>query len=103
DYFRNTGRTAEQIETIHNYYTAQKMFGVPREGEVDYTMVLDLDLETITPSVAGPKRPQDRIELSRLDNRFVELFKQPIAEGGYGKTEEDLEKRHVVTLCGVPG
>lgn len=103
DYFRNTGRTAEQIETIHNYYAAQNMFGVPREGDVDYTMVLDLDLETITPSVAGPKRPQDRIELSRLDNRFAELFTQPVAEGGYGKASEELEKRHVVTLCGVPG
>ena len=52
------------------------MFGIPQEGEVDYTTVLNLDLETITPSVAGPKRPQDRIELSNLDDRFIELFHQ---------------------------
>ena len=61
DYFTNTGRTQQQVETIRNYYTAQNMFGIPREGEVDYSVKLDLSLETITPSVSGPKRPQDRI------------------------------------------
>ena len=69
------------------------MFGIPREGEVDYTTVFDLDLETITPAVAGPKRPQDRIELSNLDDRFIELFTKRVADGGYGKSAEDLEKR----------
>ena len=102
DYFAATGRTAEQIDTIRNYYSAQQMFGIPREGEVDYSTVISLDLETITPSVAGPKRPQDRIELSSLDDRFLELFSQSVADGGYGKPAEDIEKRHVVTLCGFP-
>ncbi len=98
DYFRATGRTDEQIETIRNYYKAQEMFGIPLKGEVDYTTVIDLDLASITPAVAGPKRPQDRIELSNLDNRFVELFTMPVADGGYGKTKEDLEKRFMVRL-----
>jgi len=98
DYFRATGRDEAQIETIRNYYTAQGMFGIPQEGEIDYTTVLNLDLETITPSVAGPKRPQDRIELSNLDDRFGELFTKTVAEGGYGKTSEDLEKRFMVTI-----
>ncbi len=102
DYFAATGRSEEQIATIRNYYDAQQMFGIPKEGEVDYSIVLDLSLETITPSVAGPKRPQDRIELSSLDDRFLELFSQPVADGGYGKAAEDIEKRHVVTLCGFP-
>ncbi|MBL8125006.1 MAG: aconitate hydratase [Blastocatellia bacterium] len=102
DYFAATGRSEEQIATIRNYYDAQQMFGIPKEGEVDYSIVLDLNLETITPSVAGPKRPQDRIELSSLDDRFLELFSQPVADGGYGKAAEDIEKRHVVTLCGFP-
>ncbi len=82
EYFRNTGRSAEQIETIRSYYTAQEMFGIPQEGEVDYTTVLELNLATITPSVAGPKRPQDRIELSSLDDRFVELFSIAAARWG---------------------
>ena len=98
DYFRATGRDREQIETIKNYYKAQGMFGIPQEGEVEYTTVLNLDLATITPSVAGPKRPQDRIELSHLDDRFIELFSRPVTEGGFGKKEDDIEKRYLVTM-----
>lgn len=98
DYFRATGRSDEQIDTIRNYYKAQGMFGIPQEGDVDYSLDLALDLATITPAVAGPKRPQDRIELSSLDDRFVELFTKTTAEGGYGKLSEDLEKRYIVTM-----
>jgi aconitate hydratase len=100
EYFAATGRSQEQIETIRNYYTAQEMFGIPREGDVDYTTVVELNLETVTPSVAGPKRPQDRIELSSLDDRFVELFTKPLADGGYGMAAEELEKRYMVEICG---
>ncbi len=98
DYFRNTGRDQEQIDTIRNYYQAQEMFGIPREGEVDYTTVIELNLDTINPCVAGPKRPQDRIELSNLDDRFLELFTKSAADGGYGKDAGDLEKRFPVTM-----
>lgn len=98
EYFRATGRSDAQVETIRNYYQAQNMFGIPQVGEVDYSTVLDLSLATITPSVAGPKRPQDRIELSNLDDRFIELFTQTVANGGYGKEKEELEKRHMVTM-----
>ena len=98
DYFRATGREEAHVATIKNYYEAQKMFGIPREGEVDYTTVLDLNLATITPSVAGPKRPQDRIELSNLDNRFIELFTKSVANGGYGKDQDELEKRFAATM-----
>jgi aconitate hydratase len=102
EYFTNTGRDAEHIETIRNYYSAQGMFGIPQEGEVDYSTVIDLSLETITPSVAGPKRPQDRIELSNLDDRFLELFSQPVTDGGYGKDAADIEKRYMVQMAGHP-
>src|SRR5262249_5936898 len=98
NYFADTGRSQEQIDTIRNYYTAQGMFGVPVEGEVDYTTVLDLSLDTINPSDAGPKRPQDRIELSNFDDRFIELFTKSASDGGYGKATEDLEKRFPVTM-----
>ncbi len=98
DYFRATGRDEAQIETIRNYYTAQNMFGIPQDGDIDYTTALNLDLATITPAVAGPKRPQDRIELSSLDDRFIELFSQSIADGGYGKNKDDLEKRFLTTM-----
>jgi aconitate hydratase len=101
DYFRATGREAALVETIKNYYEAQEMFGIPRLGEVDYTTVIDLNLATVTPSVSGPKRPQDRIELSNLDDRFVELFTHSAAQGGYGKTTDELEKRYMVVM-GTP-
>lgn len=98
DYFANTGRTDEQISTIRNYYQAQNMFGIPRKGDVDYSSVFDLDLDSITPSVAGPKRPQDRIELANLDDRFVELFSSPIASGGFGKNADQLSERFPVSI-----
>ena len=98
DYFRNTGRDQQQIDTIRNYYKAQEMFGIPREGDVDYTTVVELSLDTINPSVAGPKRPQDRIELSNLDDRFIELFTKSAADGGYGKDAGDLDKRFPVSM-----
>ena len=73
-----------------------------KPGDVDYTTALDLDLETITPSVAGPKRPQDRIELSSLDDSFIELFTKPVADGGYGKETGRSQKRFTVTLGSHP-
>lgn len=98
EYFRATGRSSEHIDTIRNYYKAQEMFGIPLAGSVDYSTVIDLSLETINPSVAGPKRPQDRIELSNLDDRFIELFSKPVSDGGYGKRPEDLDKRFMTTM-----
>ncbi len=102
EYFANTGREQSQIDTIRNYYKAQQMFGIPLDGEVDYSTVIGLDLHTVTPAVAGPKRPQDRIELSSLDDRFIELFSKPVADGGYGKVAEDLTKRYSVTMGSHP-
>jgi aconitate hydratase len=98
DYFRATGRTDAEVETIRNYYQAQEMFGIPLAGEVEYTTVLDLDLGSIVPALAGPKRPQDRIELSNLSNKFSELFTTPITEGGFGKTAEDAQKSFAATM-----
>ena len=83
---------------MQKYYKAQGMFGIPRKGECDYSVVLDLDLASIGPSVAGPKRPQDRIELSALKDQFNELMVKPVSEGGYGKTEDELWTRYHVKI-----
>jgi len=101
DYMRNTGRSAEHIETIRNYYTAQGMFGIPRSGDVDYSQVVEVDLSSIKPAVAGPKRPQDRIDLDDLGGRFKELFTTPLKDGGFGKTAADLDARFGVTIGSV--
>jgi aconitate hydratase len=95
DYFAATGRTEEEVDTIRNYYTAQGMFGIPKAGEIEYTTVLDLDLATIVPAVAGPKRPQDRIELSNLKDKFAELFSSP---SGYNKPAEEFTHRYVAKM-----
>ena len=78
-YLLATGRSKEHVDLVRNYYKAQGMFGIPRKGECDYSVVLDLDLESIVPSVAGPKRPQDRIELSALKTQFNELMVRPVS------------------------
>src|SRR2546425_2999946 len=69
-YLKATGRSDEEVDAVRNYFQAQGMFGMPKKGELDYTTVLELDLETIVPSVAGPKRPQDRIALPDLKSKF---------------------------------
>ncbi|MDX6612714.1 MAG: aconitate hydratase [Blastocatellia bacterium] len=93
-YLEATGRPAEHVEAVRNYFQAQEMFGIPEKGQCDYSTVLDLDLSTIQPSVAGPKRPQDRIELPDLKNEFNQLLSRPISEGGYGKAKEDIGRRY---------
>ena len=97
-YLASTGRDAALIETVRNYYTAQGMFGIPGAGEVDYSQVLEMDLASVNPSVAGPKRPQDRIELPALKSKFEDLFQKPIAQSGFNKSLEDLGNRHAITL-----
>ena len=65
DYFRGTGRSTAEIEAFEAYFRAQRMFGMPQAGEIDYSQVVTLDLGSVAPSLAGPKRPQDRIELGQ--------------------------------------
>lgn len=88
DYMRLTGRSEEQISLVKEYLTAQGLFGIPRKGEVDFTKVLELDLSSIKPCLAGPKRPQDRIDLPNVKSKFLELLTAPIPSGGYGKPVE---------------
>jgi aconitate hydratase len=99
DYLVATGRTQTEVDAFTAYFKAQGLFGVPRSGEIDYTNVVTLDLTTIKPSVAGPKRPQDRIELGNLKGKFTELFSKPIGESGFAKNAADLTKR-IVTARG---
>ncbi|HXX41427.1 MAG TPA: aconitate hydratase, partial [Chthoniobacterales bacterium] len=100
NYLRATGRTEGQCVAFENYFRAQKMFGMPRKGEIDYSVDLDLNLSDVQPGVAGPKRPQDRINLPALGETFRSLLQKPIAEGGYGKTDVDLGAKHLVQLNG---
>ncbi len=102
NYLRATGRTDEQCVAFENYFRAQKMFGMPRKGEIDYSVDLELDLSDVQPSVAGPKRPQDRINLPELGSVFRSLLEMPVKDGGYGKAKGDLAAQHLVSLNGAP-
>jgi aconitate hydratase len=92
EYFKGTGRTTEEIERFEAYFKAQKMFGVPMAGEIDFTSVVKLDLSTVAPSLAGPKRPQDRIEITHLAKKFGELFSTPTADNGFNQPADKLGK-----------
>ncbi len=97
DYFKGTGRTKEEIAAFESYFKAQKLFGVPKAGEIDYTKTLTLDLGTVAPSLAGPKRPQDRIEIGNVKSTFSSLFSKPVSENGFNKSAEDLDKTFTTT------
>ena len=84
-YYASTGRTAEQVDLIRAYFKAQGLFGIPNAGDCEYSQTLRLDLSSVKPSVAGPKRPQDRINLYALKESFETLLELPKSEGGYDK------------------
>ncbi|MFN0121573.1 MAG: aconitate hydratase AcnA [Blastocatellia bacterium] len=97
DYLRATGRSAEQVETFANYFKAQGMFGIPGKGEIEYSQTLELDLGTVVASVAGPKRPQDRIELRQLGAKFTDSLGKPVNENGFNQPAAELGKRVAAT------
>ncbi|MEY3982200.1 MAG: aconitate hydratase, partial [Pseudomonadota bacterium] len=93
DFMRATGRTQDEVDAFEAYFKAQELFGIPKAGQIDYTKTLSLDLGSIKPSLAGPKRPQDRIELSNMKQSFTELFSKPVAENGFAQPAAALSKR----------
>jgi aconitate hydratase len=98
EYLKDTGRSDELCADFEAYYRAQGLWGIPKKGDIDYSVELELDLSTVVPGVAGPKRPQDHIPLSGLKSGFSNLFAKPIAEGGYGKEGASLAERHAIEL-----
>ena len=100
NYLRATGRDEQHVATYEAYYKAQGLWGIPQKGAIDYSQVVDLDLSTVVPSVAGPKRPQDRIELSNLKRDFTASFSKPVTENGFGKNPGDFSK--MVELAAAP-
>jgi aconitate hydratase len=95
-YLAGTGRPAELVTTVENYYKAQSLWGIPTDRDaLEFSQVVDLDLSTVKPGVAGPKRPQDRIDLDNLKVKWGELLAAPIADGGFAKSET---KTAIVTV-----
>jgi aconitate hydratase len=90
-YLRATGRDESHLELVTAYLKNQNMLGIPKADEVEYSEVLIVDLDAIEPSIAGPKRPQDRIALSKVKETFPRLLTAPLTEGGYGLSQAELE------------
>ena len=109
DYFKGTGRTKAEIESFEAYFKAQGLFGVPGTagasdslGEIDYSQVVKLDLGNVTPSLAGPKRPQDRIELGKVAAQFESLFSKPNSENGFNQSAAVFHTRYLARTSGEP-
>jgi aconitate hydratase len=100
NYLRMTGRSDETVDRFEKYFRAQQLFGMPARGAIDYSVDLELDLVTVQPSVAGPKRPQDRVDLESLGKTFHSLLSKPAAEGGYGKDPHNLAEKVTVSMNG---
>jgi aconitate hydratase len=97
EYFEGTGRTKDEIAAFAAYFKAQGLYGVPKAGDIDYTRVVELNLTSVTPSLAGPKRPQDRIEIGNVKNNFTELFSKPTTENGFNKKPEQLNQTYTTS------
>ena len=93
-YFKGTGRSKSEIEAFEAYFKAQGLFGMARPGEIDFSQVVKLDLGTVVPSLAGPKRPQDRIEITHLSSKFAELFSEPPTANGFNQPADKLHTRY---------
>jgi aconitate hydratase len=90
NYLRATGRDEKHVALYEAYYKAQGLWGIPQPGTIDYSQDLALDLASVVPSVAGPKRPQDRIELTKMKQEFTTAFSMPVTENGFGKKPEEF-------------
>ena len=97
EYFEGTGRTKDEIAAFQAYFKAQGMYGVPKQGDIDFTRELHLDLSSVTPSLAGPKRPQDRIEIGNVKATFTDLFSKPTSENGFNKKADELTKTYTTS------
>jgi aconitate hydratase len=100
DYFAGTGRSKAEIEAFESYFKAQGLFGVPGSGEIDYSQVVKLNLSDVTPSLAGPKRPQDRIELGKVSGQFASLYSLPNSANGFNRPADTLGTRFPVSTGG---
>jgi len=101
DYLRYTGRTDEEVDAFAAYFKAQELYGIPQAGQIDYSSVVELDLASIVPSLAGPKRPQDRVPLSKMQETFDTLFSKPTTANGFNKTPGELGRRYATGHAGI--
>ena len=99
-YLSQTGRKAEQIELVEAYYREQGLFREADSSQPEYTETLELELESVVPSLAGPKRPQDRVALSDMKSVFERTLIAPVKERGYELKPEAINRKGKVGTNG---
>lgn len=97
DYMWATGRSEEQIKAVEEYTRAQGMFRTENTKDPEFEAILNLDLDEVEASIAGPKRPQDRIAVSEVKSAWQRLMKTPIEKGGFGLTDNQITETASVT------
>jgi len=101
NYLKLSGRTAAEVALVEKYYKAQGLFYTAKTPECIYSDILELDLSTVEPCLAGPKRPQDRVPLKDLKNNFLQSLTADIAARGYGLAQSDLTRTATIQNGGV--
>ncbi len=92
NYLRQTARSERTIDLVERYTNEQGLFRTDQTPDAQYTEVLELDLATVEPSLAGPKRPQDRVRLSDMKPTFEKALRAPVAQRGFGLSDEQINK-----------
>ncbi len=97
DYLRMTGRSDQQVELVERYAKEQMLFREKGSADPVFTDVVELDISTVQPSLAGPKRPQDRVLLSAMKDEFSRALSRPLKERGFELSAGDTQKRVTVS------
>jgi aconitate hydratase len=95
-YLRLTGRPEEVVQRVEAYCKAQGLFRDAQTADPQFSDVLELDLGTVQPSLAGPKRPQDRLNLNEVQRSFQAALTTPKSQRGYELKTEDLQRKAVL-------
>lgn len=96
-FLRSTGRSEEQVALVKAYFQEQGLFRTDDTPDPEFSETLELDLGSVVPTLAGPKRPQDRIELTAMKDAFNDALRTPIDKGGFGLSEEQIDKKVAIT------
>ncbi|MCL4869633.1 MAG: aconitate hydratase AcnA [Anaerolineae bacterium] len=96
-YMRRTGRSEDLVQLVAAYYKAQGLFYDPSRPDPEFTDTLELDLSSVVPSLAGPKRPQDRVPLADMKGTFKQALQMPVDKGGFGLNSETLGSQAVIS------
>jgi aconitate hydratase len=97
NYMRRTGRPEELVDLVERYTKEQGLFRTDDTPDPAYTEVMELDLSTVEPSLAGPKRPQDRVRLADMKEAYQKALRAPVGPRGYGLSEDDIKRTAVVS------